>query len=223
MLNKGKIFRSSKGDGATFTCIDNCILQSKEMTSDEICLLVHLISLPLEWSIVKGNFYKRMKMGRDKLKKAWKGLEEKGYITTEPLKNGNLISGYFHQVYENPKLDNPKFGLTESQSVEKPVNKESNKKENNNIIESNNIVIDTSIEKQKVDISTHLSLPTERDEKINLLNEDLENILSVMPPFEQHLPKRIIRYGWKYISKNEVEHLLKYRNIYLEKSNTPTG
>lgn len=223
MLNKGKILRSSKGDGATFTCIDNCILQSKEMTSDEICLLVHLISLPLEWSIVKGQFHKRMKMGRDKLNKAWKGLESKGYIITEPLKNGNLICGYFHKVYENPKLDNPKFGVTESQSVDIPVNKESNKKENNNIIESNNIVIDTSIEKQKVDISTHLSLPTDRDEIIKLLNENLENIISVMPHFEQHLPKRIIESGWKYIFDNDIERLLMYWNKYLEKNNIPTG
>lgn len=222
MLNKGKILRSSKGDGATYTCIDNSILQSKEMTPDEICLIVHLISLPQEWSIVKGQFYKRMKMGRDKFNRAWKGLEEKGYITTEPLKNGNLISGYFHHVYENPKLDNPKFGLTEIQSVDKPVNKENNKKESN-IIESNNIHKDTSIEKQKVDISIELNLSKERDEKINLLNQDLENIMSVMPNCEKHLPKRILTYGWDYIFDNDIERLFIYRDKYLEQNKIPTG
>ena len=46
MINKGKINRSSKEDTNGYTPIDNSILQSSELSSDEICLLVHLISLP---------------------------------------------------------------------------------------------------------------------------------------------------------------------------------
>lgn len=133
MKNKGKVVRSIKKDTVGFTPIDNTILQSSTLTSNEIHLLVHLISLPIDWTILKGRFYKRMNTGRDRFNKAWKSLEEKGYITTATIKNGNLIEGYFHTVYENPLLDNPNFGMTKVQSVQVTENIQTNKLQTNKL------------------------------------------------------------------------------------------
>jgi len=193
MINKGKINRSSKEDTNGYTPIDNSILQSSELSSDEICLLVHLISLPTNWSIVKKYLHHRFNMGRDKLDKAWKGLVDKGFIVTTKLKNGNLNSGYFHEVYENPKLDNPKFGNTENQSTLKTVDKESNKIENNNNIKNN--INDTSIEKNNTTVGNKISLKEYRE----ILN----------PYFNKHI-------NWEsdLLKYNPKDFISKYKTYY---------
>jgi hypothetical protein len=198
MINKGKINRSSKEDTNGYTPIDNSILQSSELSSDEICLLVHLISLPTNWSIVKKYLHHRFNMGRDKLDKAWKGLVDKGFIVTTKLKNGNLNSGYFHEVYENPKLDNPKFGNTENQSTLKTVDKESNKIENNKIENNNNIknnINDTSIEKNNTTVGNKISLKEYRE----ILN----------PYFNKHI-------NWEsdLLKYNPKDFISKYKTYY---------
>jgi hypothetical protein len=134
-------------------------------------------------------------MGRDKLDNAWKGLVKKGYIFTTKLKNGNLNSGYFHEVFENPKLDNPKFGDTENQSTHKTVDKESNKIEINNNIKNN--INNTSIEKNNTTVKDKISLKEYRE----ILN----------PYFDKHT-------NWESdLLKYEPENFIsKYKSYYYD-------
>jgi hypothetical protein len=171
MKNKGKIVRSIKKDTNGFTPIDNSILQSKTLTSNEIHLLIHLISLPPDWVIIKGIFYKRMNTGRDRVNKAWKSLEDKGYIKTDTIKKGNLIEGYFHTVYENPLLDNPSFGITNNQSVQNTVNIQTNNIQTNNI-QTNNI--NSSILGKKVLEGNSLNMEIYKKRKI-IMDTNPEN------------------------------------------------
>ncbi len=164
MKNKGKIVRSDKKDTNGFTPIDNSILQSKTLNSNEIHLLVHLLSLPPDWVIIKGIFYKRMNTGRDRFNKAWKSLEDKGYIKTTTIKKGNLIEGYFHTVYENPLLDKPNIGITNNQVIQNTVNIQTNNSQTNNI--KNNNTINSSILGKKVLEGNALNIEIYKKRKI---------------------------------------------------------
>jgi DNA-binding MarR family transcriptional regulator len=71
------------------TLISNEILQSRILEPEEKSILVHLLSLPIDYNILKTEIWKDMNIGRDRFDKHWKGLVQKGYI--EAIKsNDNL-------------------------------------------------------------------------------------------------------------------------------------
>lgn len=146
MKNTSKILRSKKSGSTPYTCISNEILQSKVISTDAKSVLVHLISLPETWTINKTTIWRLMNIGRERFKKAWIELEKEGYIVSKKLIGANnLIVGYNHIVYEVPVIlisDSPESGLSEIQSTQEPVRKESNKVESieleSNEVENNN-------------------------------------------------------------------------------------
>ena len=168
MKNEGRIVRSDKTGKSKYTPISNDILQSKDLSCEQKSILVHLLSLPLDWDIYKTTFWKRMNIGRDRFYKAWKGLEELGYVVKNKIFSKNLVVGYNYIVYEEPVSVNPnlskteivkntipescllEIGETENRSTRTPVDIQSTYEQKNiiqtNEVESNNTKdINTSI------------------------------------------------------------------------------
>jgi hypothetical protein len=162
MKNNGQIIRSSKNGKPNFTPISNEILQSEVLTCEQKSILVHLLSLPSDWVIYKTTFWKKMNIGRDRFKKAWKGLVKLGYIVENVITGrNNLIEGYSYIVYEEPVSVNPisskpeietvkesisdipNIGNTEIQSTQEPVDIQKNNIQSNNIEKKD--IIKTSI------------------------------------------------------------------------------
>jgi hypothetical protein len=149
MQNTGQILRSKKNGKSRYTPISNEILQSETLTPEEKSILVHLLSLPENWVVYKGQIWKNMNIGRDRFSKHWNGLVEKGYIISIRMidKDTNLIKGWNHVVYEEPVLaenridgesDLLNFSNTETQLVYKE-----------EIEQSNNLTKEEEREKEK--------------------------------------------------------------------------
>lgn len=137
MKNTGQILRSRKNGKSRYTPISNDILQSKTMTPEEKSILVHLLSLPEDWVVYKGEIWREMNMGRERFNRSWKGLVDKGYIISIRLidTNTNLVKGWNHIVYEEPVLavneidqlsELPNSGQSEDWGVNKGIKEQSN-------------------------------------------------------------------------------------------------
>lgn len=142
MNNTGQIVRSRKTAKTRYTPINNDILQSWDLSSEEKAILIYLLSMPEDWVVIKGQLIEKSNMGRDRFNKAWKGLQEKGYVISIRVicNETKQLKGWNHIVYEEPVLsesrvtENPKVGNPESresrkseiQSVYKVINKQSN-------------------------------------------------------------------------------------------------
>jgi hypothetical protein len=206
MKNNGQIIRSSKNGKSNYTPISNDILQSKILTCEQKSILVHLLSLPSDWSIYKTTFWKQMNIGRDRYLKAWKGLVELGYIKENVITGkNNLIEGYSYIVYEEPVSVNPSssqpeidsiqnslsvkpnIGNTEIQSTQEPVDIQSNNIEKNTSIESNNIKeidINTSTNTGPVILGEFDIIPVLEDSKIKSYKDIIALIKSSGEKFD---------------------------------------
>jgi hypothetical protein len=113
--------------------------------------------MPENWIVIKRKLIEDCNMGRDRFNRAWKGLQEKGYIQSIRVIDADTkqIKGWNHIVYEEPVLpellktresENPKVGDSESrefreseiQSVYKETNKQNTELTNKELIQSNN-------------------------------------------------------------------------------------
>jgi len=65
-----------------YTIIPNSIIQSELLSFDAIGILTYLLSLPTDWSIVKTNLHKKIKISESRLDKAFKELIKHNYIHT---------------------------------------------------------------------------------------------------------------------------------------------
>lgn len=92
----------------TYTIIPNSIIQSTELSFDAIGVLTYLLSLPTDWSIVKTNLHKQIKIGEIRLDKAFKELINNKYIHTikTSTKTGWV---YTYNVFPVP-TENNKYG-----------------------------------------------------------------------------------------------------------------
>jgi len=122
--NTSKINRDPKKGKSDYTPISNSILQSSTLTPNEKSILVHLLSLPKTFAILKTNIWKKMNIGRDAFNKAWKGLEKAGYIKSNRIMENGLLKGWHHIVNETPiygHSDLLKISESENQIVGKSV------------------------------------------------------------------------------------------------------
>jgi hypothetical protein len=137
MKNTGQILRSRKNGKSRYTAINNDILQSSVLTPEEKSILVHLLSLPEDWVVYKGEIWRKLNMGRERFNRNWVGLVDKGYIISVRLidTETNLVKGWNHIVYEEPVLsddrtdqfsDSPELGKSEAEGVNKVINEEIN-------------------------------------------------------------------------------------------------
>jgi DNA-binding MarR family transcriptional regulator len=115
-LNDTHILREPKKGKAGYTPISNDILQSSTLTSSEKSILVHFLSLPKSFVILKKDIWKKMNIGRDAFNKAWKGLEKHGYVKSErKMDNKGQFKGWIHYISETPKFrisENPNIGFS---------------------------------------------------------------------------------------------------------------
>lgn len=143
-------------------------------------LLAYLLSLPADWEVHKTEIYKHFKNGRDSVFRAWKELEQLGYITEKKYrdKKGRFQTQY--TIHEEPVLKN-RIGLSDSvfqkvqstniQSLyiaEKPKRQISNGQSQEKSIEE----LEKELEKLKRDLTTspkwlqeHLAKLIEKTEK----------------------------------------------------------
>ena len=125
ILNKSIIIREPKKGKSDYTPISNSILQSSQLTPNEKSILVHLLSLPKNFAILKGNIWKKMNIGRDAFNKAWKGLVKYGHIKSERIMDKGLLKGWLHIISEIPMSadsDLLKFSNSEIQIFGNSVN-----------------------------------------------------------------------------------------------------
>ncbi len=117
------IIRSEKKGKVGFTNISNEILQSKTLKPNEVGILVHLLSLPIDFVIHKSSIWKQMNIGRDQFDKAWKNLVRLGYIQTIKYRkdNSKKTFGYRHIVYEIPQ--SPENQCMDNQYTDKQDNR----------------------------------------------------------------------------------------------------
>jgi hypothetical protein len=117
MENKSQIVRRADIT-KNFCIIPNSIAQSMVLSPNAKSLIIHILSKPDNWYYVKTHFWRETNLGRNAFNKAWKELEEHGFIKSERIMEGNLIRGYNYII-----SDSPIFGLTDTwinQSVDSP-------------------------------------------------------------------------------------------------------
>lgn len=144
MNNTGQICRSKKNAQSRYTMIDNAILQNWGMTPEEKSILIYLLSMPENWIVIKTKLIEDSNIGRDRFNRAWKSLQEKGYIISIRVIDSETkqLKGWNHIVYEEPVLsesrvtENPIVGDSESREIRKSeiqsVYKEQIEQSNNN-------------------------------------------------------------------------------------------
>lgn len=192
MNNTGQICRSKKNAQSRYTMIDNAILQSWEMSPEEKAILIYLLSMPENWVVIKNKLINDCNIGRDRFNKAWKALQEKGYIQSIRVidKETKQMKGWNHIVYEEPIL--PDTRHTEKPKVGHSESRESRKSEiqsiyKEHIKQSNNLT--KEIEREKPKSSSVFIAPS--------IDEVREYVKSKNSPID---PERFINYyeatGW---------------------------
>jgi hypothetical protein len=151
MNNTGQICRSKKNAQSRYTMIDNAILQNWEMTPEEKSILIYLLSMPENWIVLKTKLIEDSNIGRDRFNRAWKALQEKGYIQSIRVinKDTRQITGWNHIVYEQPVL--PETRVTEIPLVGDSESRDSRKSEIQ------------SVYKEQIEQSNNLTKETERE------------------------------------------------------------
>lgn len=130
MKNTSKIHKVTL-DG-NFTQLPNSLLQSNELTVEEIYLISNLCSRPENFTFVKTSYWRQTQLGKDRFNKAWKGLADKGYIQGVKKYDSvsNLITGYDYNISYLPIFG--MTGIQEDRSSGRPVTREHNNKDNTN-------------------------------------------------------------------------------------------
>lgn len=192
MNNTGQICRSKKNAQSRYTMIDNAILQNWEMSPEEKSILIYLLSMPENWVVLKNKLISDCNIGRDRFNRAWKALQEKGYVQSIRVidKDTKQMKGWNHIVYEEPVL--PESRVTEKPKVGDSESRESRKSEIQSIYkeqikQSNNLTKEEEREKPK---RTNVFVPPS-------LDEVKEYVKSKNSPID---PERFINYyeatGW---------------------------
>lgn len=100
-----------------FTQIPNELLQSTELTCEEIYLISNLCSRPEGWVFIKTQYWRQTTLGRGRFNKAWKGLQTKGYIESIRRIKDNLIAGYDYKISYVPIFGVTEIGITENSDI----------------------------------------------------------------------------------------------------------
>jgi len=199
MNNTGQICRSKKNAQSRYTIIDNAILQSWELTPEEKSILIYLLSMPENWIVIKSKLISDSNIGRDRFNRAWKGLQEKGYVLSVRVIDAktNQIKGWNHIVYEQPVLsettpilDTPR--VTEIPLVGNSESRESRKSENQSVYKELN--------KENTNETKEIDVESEKPKKVFIpptIEEVREYVKLKKSPID---PERFIDYyeasGW---------------------------
>ena len=112
-MNTGQIIKSKTTE--RFTTLPNEVIKSKDLSLSEKGLLSYLLSLPADWVIYKQNLYNSLPDKHGTIDKAFKCLQERGYILSVRVhdKTTGKFIGWNHVVYDIP-AENDKNRLSET-------------------------------------------------------------------------------------------------------------
>lgn len=119
MANTGQIVKSKTAN--RFVTLTNDVAQNKDLSLKAKGLLIHLLSLPSDWVIYRGNLYNAIGDKKGSIDSAFKELQERGFILSVKVidEKGRFV-GWNHVVYDNPAEmgeirdgKNPKSDFTE--------------------------------------------------------------------------------------------------------------
>jgi len=89
-----------------YTTLPNEIFQSG-LSFEAIGLLAYFLSLPKDWVIYKSQLHSQLNIGREKLDRMFKELQNYGYVITIKKHSSNGQLSYDHVVYDKPYNDEP--------------------------------------------------------------------------------------------------------------------
>lgn len=102
---------------SNYTVLPNKIFNDG-LSIEAIGLLSYFLSLPHDWVIYKTQLHSQLNMGREKLDRVFKELQDKGYVLSVKEMNEKGQFTYNHIVYDNPYNGEP---ITEKPHTEKPL------------------------------------------------------------------------------------------------------
>jgi hypothetical protein len=107
---------------SNYTVLPNEIFTSG-LSIEAIGLLSYFLSLPHDWVIYKTQLHTQLNMGRDKVDRIFKELNDKGYLMSVKEFNNKGQFTYNHIVYDKPFNGEPIADkpLTETPHTEKPL------------------------------------------------------------------------------------------------------
>jgi hypothetical protein len=112
MQNKSKIHRSKIIGG--FISVANNLIRSNDLTLQEKSLLIFILSHPENFAINKQYLYNSLPDSKGSIDTAFKKLSDKGYIHSHKIINEfGRFTGWYHEIYETPKLEIPNLGKSE--------------------------------------------------------------------------------------------------------------
>jgi DNA-binding MarR family transcriptional regulator len=88
-----------------YTMIANATLQDTSVSLEARGLLTYLLSKPDTWAVVVTWLQDEMKVGREKLNRIIKELENAGYIETRVVRTEGKFAEYERIVHESPTAD----------------------------------------------------------------------------------------------------------------------
>jgi hypothetical protein len=102
---------------SNYTVLPNKIFNDG-LSIEAIGLLSYFLSLPHDWVIYKTQLHSQLNMGREKLDRVFKELQDKGYVLSVKEMNDKGQFTYNHIVYDNPYNGEP---ITDKPHTEKPL------------------------------------------------------------------------------------------------------
>jgi DNA-binding MarR family transcriptional regulator len=131
-----------------YTMIANATLQDTSISLEARGLLTYLLSKPDTWAVVVTWLQTEMNVGREKLNRIIKELENAGYIETRVVRTEGKFAEYERIVHESPTVDGftvvgkADSGLTDSGKsapIKERVKKEQIEERNEVILASENL------------------------------------------------------------------------------------
>ena len=131
-----------------YTMIANATLQDTSISLEARGLLTYLLSKPDTWTVVVTWLQTEMNVGREKLNRIIKELENAGYIETRIVRDGGQFAQYERIVHESPtvgvstvvgKIDSGHVASGQNVTIKERVKKEKIEERNEIILASQNL------------------------------------------------------------------------------------
>ena len=156
MQNKSKIHRS-KIIG-NFTKVANDLIRDKNLTMQEKCILIFILSHPEDWSINRQYLYNSLPDSKGSIDTAFKSLTDKGYIHSHKIINEfGRFTGWYHEIFETPNLQKPNIGKPTVEKSE--VGQTEGRKTEGRKSPSIQIPVSTNNDYTKTELDTKTELP----------------------------------------------------------------
>lgn len=206
--DKSKLTKSEKitinrhPERSRFTIISNDIIQNRNLSLQAKGLLLTILSLPDDWKLYKTTIHRLSSSGKAAAATAWAELVKNGYIVSERIKEGNLVVGWSHTVFEKPVFEEsavfPVFGDTNSRISE------NRSLLNTNNTNTKNTIIPTSEIQQSEAVPEHYDLHM----YINELRKEYNHELLKFTTSRSQLYARLFKMKYK---SEELKLIARYR------------